>query len=400
MNGAMEETTTNKVRDEVAVNRLKRDSDRYEPRLIDATVEIKNEERNVVGKVIDVSRTGIAIFFGISDHLRSENKFEIEIRDNTTEANCILGEAKLVRDWTTPPYLGEKPAAAFKFKKLIEGHAQEAALLRGIKKDDRYKSQAKLAKFDIEYLSEYRKSLVDCQMKLFMLALTTGVALGSAYFGLVYYSSIAKTLNNTNLSYWRAMVAAMPGILAMGCALMVAHKSISIQRIDAYLSILKECCLSRRFLREYKGWESEHRKFRVILKSNMCNDCDPKCGENLKPSDPKIGKRKFLTNPIPDTYHILVFATFLSIICLSIYSLITELIKYRNADFLKMTTSATIALILGATIFILIWIFKISETVNFQQIISRIPGVSSWQNVIINPCAIEGATIYTRMPPC
>lgn len=358
MNGNMEETTTKNSKDEVAVNCSGRGYDRYEPRLIDANVEIRDEKRNVLGKVIDVSKTGIAIFFEISDHLKSEKIFEINITDNTTDANFTLGEAKLVRNWTTPPYLGEKPAAAFEFKKPIEGYVQESALLRGIKKVSRYESQTKIAKLDIEYLGEYRKSLVDCQMKLFMLALTTGVALGSAYFGLAYYSSVAKNLNNTSLSFWRAMVAAMPGILAMGCALMVAHKSISIQRIDAYLSILKECCLSRRFPREYKGWESEYRKFRVILKSNKCNDCNPKCGYNLEPSDPKIGKRKFFKNPIPDTYHILVFTTFLSIICLSIYSLITELLKYRHADILKMTTSAIIALILGATILILIWIFK------------------------------------------
>jgi hypothetical protein len=48
----MEETTSNTVKHDVAISCSGRGYDRFEPRLIDATVEIKNEDRNVLGKVI------------------------------------------------------------------------------------------------------------------------------------------------------------------------------------------------------------------------------------------------------------------------------------------------------------------------------------------------------------
>jgi len=78
-------------------------------------------------------------------------------------------------------------------------------------------------------------------MNLFMLVLTVGVALASAYFSLTYYSIAADHTSDQSLEFWRAMVATLPGFLAIACALMVAQKNITIKIIDAYLAMLKEC---------------------------------------------------------------------------------------------------------------------------------------------------------------
>lgn len=336
----------------------KRGHRRFEPRFLKATLTVEGTEQEFQGNIIDTSEESIAVCIEKELNTKPDNLIRIKVKDTRHNNSLNLGKAEVVRLWKTPKFLENKPAVAFKLHDPLTEFEKKQVLLRGIPKHERFASQANLAKFDIEYLGSYRGSLIDCQMKLFMLVLTTGVALGSAYFGLTYHSYITNNINNSNLSFWRAMIAALPGLLSMGSALMVAQKSISIQRIDAYLSILKECYLSKRFPREYKGWESEYRKFRRILNTDKCDICNPKCGKIY--TQPNSGSKisKLFSNPPPDYYHIIIYSAFLSVISLSIIAIITEIVKYQDRDLLKMSVSVFISTILLATIIRLLFIFK------------------------------------------
>jgi hypothetical protein len=264
----------------------------------------------------------------------------------------------MIRNWRTPDFLGEKYAAAFQLNDNLSDLETRQTLLRGIPKDNRFKHQDSLAKIDMEYLGGYRRSLIDCQVKLFMIVLTTGVAIGSAYFGLSYHSDFIGQINNASLSFWRSMLAALPGLLAMGSSFMVAQKCISIQRIDAYISILNECFLSKRYPREYKGWESEYRKFKHVLNSEKCKKCpDRWCGKKYNHNYSLSRIFKIFTNPLPDMYQVVMFMSFFAVILLSVFAVVIELLKNPTDEPTKMFISAFIAVILTITIFVLIIIF-------------------------------------------
>ena len=336
----------------------KRKHKRFEPRFLKATLIIEETNQELKGNIIDTSEESVAIIFESELNLQLNQEVKIKVEDTKRNIRLDLGNAKLIRKWNTPNFLENKPAAAFKLNESLKERHQIQTLLRGIPKDDRFIYQAKLAEMDIEYLCAYRRSLIDCQMKLFMLVLTTGVALGSAYFGLAYHGSLTGNINDSDLSFWRGMIAALPGLLAVGSAFMVAQKSISIQRIDAYLSIMKECYLSKRFPREYKGWESEYRKFRRILHTSRCNNCTTKCGSSYSSSNSESNFAKMFKNPPPDYYHIIVYSIFLIVILLSIYAVVVEVVKYQAGDYFKMFISAFITIILFTTIICLLFIFK------------------------------------------
>jgi hypothetical protein len=219
---------------------------RFEPPFVDAIIILERGDE-IEGRVLDSSRGGMAI--ALSDDIslnQIENTVNVSIRNAVLPPGTLkrpVGNALVVRKWSDPGFLDNAKGIALKFENELEDPEVKKCLLHGPHQETRLKSQAQLAKIDIEYLGDYRRDIIGCQVKLFALSLTLGVALAGAYFGLSYHSVAANLVDNPSLSFWRTMVAALPGLLAVACAMMVIQKSISVQRIDAYLLILKNASL-------------------------------------------------------------------------------------------------------------------------------------------------------------
>ena len=213
-----------------------------------------------------------------------------------------------------------------------------------MQQQSRLASQSELAALDMSYLGNYRRDLIECQTKLFMLTLTLGVTLAGAYFALNYHSVATNQLANPNLSFWRTMVA---------------QKSISIQRIDTYLMILKECRILNQYPREYRGWESAIRKYRHLLNTNICTSCGNvrRCG-TLKPEDQHmLRSRSFLRSPSVDLYHVVMYTSFFGAFALSIFAIVVELLNFQWGIPVFMLIAVCIAAILCATVAALIYVF-------------------------------------------
>lgn len=151
----------------------------------------------------------------------------------------------------------------------------------------------------------------------------------------------------------------LPGCLAIACALMAVQKSISIQRIDTYLMILKECRILNQYPREYRGWESAIRKYRHLLNANICKSCEGirKCG-TLKIEDQQtLISKSFLLRPIIDLYHVVMYMSFFGAFGLSILALVVELLNFQWGIPVFMLIAACVTAIILLTVAALIYVF-------------------------------------------
>ena len=333
---------------------------RFEPAFIDAIVSLPNESE-IRGRVLDSSRGGMAVALPENADLPPKGTLiSLWVIDTAShKAKKSVGNATIERNWAETELLDNGKGIALRFTNDLSDNDVLYYLLRGIQQNIRLASQAELAVIDISYLGDYRRDLINCQMRLFVLTLTIGVALASAYFGLTYHSIATNQLTNPNLNFWRTMVAALPGTLAIACALMVAQKSISIQRIDAYLLLLKQYLIIKQYPREFRGWESEYRKFRNILKTEICKSCEPKrkCGD-LKPQDrEKLHPRRMFSSPQIDLYHIVMYMSFFSAFALSMIAVIVELLKFQWGVSAYMLISSLITIAISLAVVALFYVF-------------------------------------------
>ena len=337
----------------------KRKNRRFEPPFVDAF--IKYEESEIRGQVLDSSRGGMAV--ALSERLNTPKEGD-HIKIFVANADCkdskiTVGDAVVLRQWESGDILDNGKGFAVKFNSGYPLSTSERYLLNGIQQKKRLETQAKMVPQDITYLGNYRRDLISCQMKLFIVTLTVGVAMAGAYFGLTYHTIASEQLQNPDLRFWRTMIAALPGCLAIACALMVAQKSISIQRIDSYLLLLKEYCIIDQYPREYRGWESALRKMREILRTKKCLNCETKrkCGE-LKQSDIKrIKERGLFYGPVVGLYHVIVYTTFFTVLGLSLIALVFEIKASKWETVSYMWASSAITILIIAVMVILGFIF-------------------------------------------
>lgn len=332
---------------------------RFEPPFINAIINTLNGSE-IRGRVLDSSQGGMAISLDESVALPVLGTVVTLAVTNALQTfKKTIGEAEVLRSWTGAGLLDNGNGIALEYVSTLCDDETESYVLSGVNQKTRLSGQADLAAIDINYLGNYRRDLITCQLKLFTLALTVGVSLASAYFGLAYHSVATNQQANPDLSFWRTMVAAMPGFLATACALMVAQKSISIQRIDAYLLILKKYSILKQYPREYRGWESAYRKYRHLLKSNACKSCDAskKCGELRNEERQKTLTRKLLSGPRIGIYHVIVYLSFFIAFALSTILVATELLKYQWGNLCYMIVASLINTITVFASIALLYVF-------------------------------------------
>lgn len=336
----------------------RRNETRLEPPCLDAKVVIGT---NIVpARVLDISPHGMAVMLPETANLPATG-IDVDVTiigEDLPPTDTALGNAAIKRGWSQPRGLNKGKGISFQFVNDITPVNLATSFFRGINQRTRLATQKKLSVLDITYLGAYRRSLTTCQINLFMLTLTVGVALASAYFGLTYYGIAQGKAYNQYLEFWRTMIAAMPGVLAIFCALMVAQKNISIQKIDAYLAVLKECTVRNQFPREYRGWETDNKRFREILGKGNCNTC--KNSDSCLPrsdSEQAGNTRGLFKNPRVDFYHVLVNMVFLSAVCLSLAATVIAIPGYIKMGAVGyIVTGVLIAVLLTG---ISIYLFKI-----------------------------------------
>lgn len=325
---------------------------RFEPPFVDATICLATDDE-LVGSVLDSSRRGMAVTLPEHFAVPKSGTRIIGLKvysDDQKEICKTIQSATVVRAWSNTGWPRKQNGLAIQFDNELQENGTNNCLLRGIEQKTRLAMQTKLAPLDISYLGDYRRDLIDCQMRLFMLTLTVGVGLAGAYFGLTYHTIATEKMADANLGFWRTMVAALPGFLAVVCALMVAQKSISIQRIDAYLSILKECFIRDLFPREYRGWEIDYRKFRHVLNTNRCIGCKlpKKCGSLTPQETERLKNKSMYKDPKLNFYYILVNTIFCAVGGLSVIAVVSNILtsKWEGRGYMIASFIITIALVM------------------------------------------------------
>lgn len=326
-----------------------RKEQRFEPSLVDASIKTSSKTHSC-GYILDVSSSGLAIDFPQTVNLPDiGSKVEVSIRSHKTSKNWVgLGLATVVRTWTESAYYDNGKGIALGFENIIEDPNKQRLLLGGIQQSTRIDQQKSLAGQDINHLSAYRRSLAECQVNLFTNTITLSVSLAAAYFALNYYGIATNKFSDPAMSFWRTLLAALPGIIAVIFGLIVSQKNASIQRVDAYLAVLKEGVARNRIPREYKGWETESHKFRQVMKTTACNECDleRKCGTLKENEQQAISSRSLLKNPFIDLYYLVMYFTFYSILIISTLAVFIELRKYQWGFNVYMATNAAITVIM------------------------------------------------------
>lgn len=333
---------------------------RVEPAFLDAILDFRNKRMR--GRVLDSSSGGMAV--ALVDDIDCTSGLQEDVQVSVTEADCNsaeyrVGPAKVMRKWNSAEMadystelLDIGKGVALRFESQIESKTAEKYLLLGTQQRIRSSQQVELALRDIDYLGEYRRDLINCQTKIFVLTLTVGVALAGAYFGLSYHNATANFSRITDLRFWRTMMAALPGCLSIVCALMVAQKSISIQKVDAFLMLLKKYYTMKQFPREYQGWEEAYRKFRYALNSKACLACGcrRKCGVLKEPVLTRLKARGLMSSPAVDFYYIIIYATFFVILGLSLAALILEIstAKWDSEIYMAISSFLTFVIIFVA----------------------------------------------------
>ena len=334
----------------------KRANPRFEPSSVTISITPFGEANAIShGYLLDISSGGLAIDLPQKSILPAVGStVEVKVKSEDLDDDWMsLGRAKVLRTWMQSTYFDNGKGVAFSFDAPLKDSRSQQILLHGTQQHTRLQAQARLAMQDIEHLSAYRRCLVECQIKLYTVTLTLSTSLVAAYFALNYYGIASGMQSQPSMSFWRTMIAALPGALSIACALMVSQKSASIQRTDAYLAVLKDCSVRNQYPREYRGWEWESRKLRHVMKTTACNDCEVKrkCGTLRAIDQTILDSRRLLINPSIDLYYSIVFLTFYIILFISTIAVLIELSKFQWGITAYMVTSSLITvLMLLATI--------------------------------------------------
>lgn len=338
-----------------------RTNPRFEPILVDVEVYFNNSK--FVGQVLDSSHGGMAISF--PEDITLPNPLIGEIvklsvyKHSNPHTTINLGNSMVLRSWEKGGLTEDEKGIAVQFDHNIYDEVVGKLLFYGIKQNERLASQEKISNIDMNFLGNYRRDMVECQMRLFILALSVCSTLAGGYFALIYYSYAIDKIFDQNLIFWRTMVAVLPGLLATACLLMTAQKSISIQRIDAYLSVMKGYRILKHFPREYKGWEIENWKIRHVLGGDQCKSCivNRKCGEMQKDFKDKIKTKNILFQPFIDIYHVVINSSYYLIISLSLLAMGYELLRVTLTTRSYIIITFVLTLIFVAGVAFSIYIF-------------------------------------------
>jgi hypothetical protein len=256
---------------------------RFEPVALKAEIKSTESKETTNAIVLDVSRNGMAVAIEKNVSLFQDNeKITIRIKMPGIGDKPIL-KGKILRKTDKSDSGDSVNQLAIKFEKAIADNENmyDSYFFGGIRQKARIANQGAIAKADMSYLGSYRQILIDGQLRLFILTLTTGVAFASIFFGFLYNSHDFVATEKEALRIFLSLIALMPAFLSISCAFICAHKSLFIQRIDSYLSVLKERLASFQYPRQYKGWESSVYKLRHIYKVGKCEKC-PFCPETEK----------------------------------------------------------------------------------------------------------------------
>lgn len=343
-------------------NHPPRETLRFEPPHLDAKI-IYPDHMIMRAQILDISRGGITLALPMSvEDLRIGDKVNVTALKGDSETEIIeLGKARAKRAWRNTAWLSETrgKGIALQFETKLPNDDSVKDIFEGAEQEKRLAAQNKMASMDAAALGQYRRNLFECQMKLFIVNLTIGVALAGAYFALTYNAIINDKTVTGDLTFWRSMVAALPGLLAITCALMVAQKNISIQRIDAYLSVIKESSIFGQYPREYRGWEVDSKKLRYILGRKRCHEVcklERKC---VVPTakHPELESRKLFQNPMNDPYYFLMYSTFLVVVILSLCALVSSMLHAKWTSGWYMTVAVALTIVLTLPTAGLIYVF-------------------------------------------
>ena len=337
-----------------------RASTRFEPYFLDAKIKYDNNE--IIGQILDASNKGLAISIAENTQLPPINgNSEIIIYksgENGIQKN--LGQATILRTWEMGGLTREDKGIAVKLNNEIQSDEIEKLLFIGPRQTERRTSQEKISFVDMDYLGEYRRDLVNQQVRLFIFVLGMYATLAGIYFGIMFLNNGSINPNQaSNIIFWRTLLAGLPGLLSISCLLMDTQKSILIQRIDAYLAVIKEYHIIKHYPREYKGWEIENRKFRHVLGGKNCKECmryERKCGK-LKPEEKdSLEDRNIFVNPFIDINYSIIYSCYYFLILLSGSVVFYGLLQFQSDLLFYMIIEAFFLLIIFTGT---IWSFKI-----------------------------------------
>jgi len=332
----------------------KRGHPRFEPALVNAIIRTNGGTR-LEGWVLDVSLGGLAIEFPENSNLPDAgSNVEVTVASaGSANSSVTLGQATVQRTWPRSAYFDNGKGVALKLNDELEDTGEKRFLVQGTRQQTRVDSQARVAAQDIDHLSAYRRSLVECQMKYYTSTVTLSVSLAAAYFALNYYSIVTGKLGDPEMSLWRTLVAALPGIIATAFALIVSRKNATIHQVDAYLAHLKECSVRNDYPREYRGWETESRKYTYVMNTEKCKGCaiTRQCGQSAN-NHPSV--TQFLVglfrNPPVDLYYVTIYVTFGIVLMVSIVATVTEVLRFQRDAIVYMAISSLITVIMIAAI--------------------------------------------------
>lgn len=358
---------------------------RFEPQPVNILIIQKHLNKSITGLILDVSRNGIAVAInGEEDQLKHGEEVAIEVVLPKNEEKILIeGGGLVVRNLNRTGFCDFIKGTAIRFKQVIDedNHDYDNLFFNGPTQSVRIANQAEIARADMNYLGGYRQELIDGQLRLFILTLTFGVTMASAYFGFLYNRLASQAVDGQNLRQWLPVIAFMPGLLSISCAFISIHKSVFIQRIDSYLSVIKERIVSFQYPRHYQGWESGVYKLRHIFYSKKCDTCwfQPKCSDLSQKKCVKTKKRiDFFKYPFLSIEHIIMYSTFLLVYLISAFTALIEMFRYNNWALLKIITTVAISIF---TIFIIrrfrFFLVDLRDGKNSFEVLKR-----SWTNIL------------------
>jgi hypothetical protein len=344
----------------------RRKYERFEPQSVDVIVTPPSKQK-YIGAVLDASCSGMAIDLVHKDHVPSPGtQIDIHVPGRGGNGKGVyLGSATVKRNWfRSDPLFGDNVGIAVQLDNILSDQGAEGTLLSGTQRQTRLRGQSKLAAQDIDNLAAFRRSTVECQNKLFMLTLTLGVALASVYIGLVYYGLAIDAINDPTFSFWRSMVAALSGSVAISCALMISQKAASIQRTDAFIAVLKEFVVRRIFPREYRGWEVAYRRFQNVLNTRICGECvyEGKCGSATPEEQKRLKAGKLAGSPRLDLYGFGMSSTYFFVLLVSLLAVLVELYEFQmDEPVFMLIGGVVIALILAGAGFVIYALYGVRK---------------------------------------
>jgi len=335
----------------------RRQRTRFEPHAIKAKITPINSSsggRSFSGHVIDSSVNGLAIMARSAEGNMPNVGDEVNVKiSNTTFSDdwINIGSAKVVRTWSNRDFSGVALM-------IDEEMGQEVVkmLSAGPRKKVRTENQAKLAELDMDKVHLHVQYLHTCQLKLLIVLLTVSVAIGSAYLTLSYHSTLLGQPHAGELSYWRMWLASLPGILAIAIGSIIIQKISSVARNEAFLTVLKECSISGRYPREYKGWEDAYRKLKFCYKSKLCNKCTyERCGEYTQEEKHLYHDMKLMQKSIPNVFHLVGFGIMTLVGLLSFMAIVSEILKYKLENHQTLGLGIVFGGIIMVSVIVMIW---------------------------------------------